>query len=91
MNKTCKEKFEYEVAQFDALERAKQIKEEEARRIRRNGGKPLNYFLVPRCYNRRKDENPKGDENDYYVVPLIFRRLSKPKESPKPRKESPDL
>ena len=90
MNQTCKERFDYEVAQFDASERAKQMKEEEARRVRRNGGKALNYFLVPKCYNRKRDQSKKSDDEDYYIVPLIFGRLSKPKGSPKLRRESPD-
>lgn len=63
------------------------MKAEEARRVARNGGKALNYFLVPRCYNRKRDEPSKGDEQDYYVVPLIYGRLSQPKGSPKARQE----
>lgn len=77
------------MAQFDAQERAKKTKEEEDKRIKRNGGKPLNYFLVPKSYNRRRDQLEKGND-DYYTVPLVYGRLSKPKESPHLRKESPD-
>lgn len=81
MNRLCKTKYDYEVAQFDKIEREKKAKIEEAIRVKANGGKPLNYFLVPKCYDKNRNKKTKNEsDSDYYVVPLIYDRLSKPKE-----------
>jgi hypothetical protein len=55
------------------------MKVEEAKLIEANGGKPLNYFLLPKCYSKSRKQNKKDDSKDYYIVPLIYGRLSKPK------------
>lgn len=56
------------------------MKEELANRVKKNGGKALNYFLIPKAYNSKNRNADLGDdEDDYYVVPLIFGRLSQPK------------
>ena len=62
-----------------------------SKRVKKNGGKALNYFLVPKAFNSRKNYANQGDdEDDYYVVPLIFGRLAQPKGQSKPRKVSAD-
>jgi len=51
-----------------------------AKRVKKNGGKALNYFLLPKAYSKRgKKANLGDEEDDYYVVPLIFGRLAQPK------------
>jgi hypothetical protein len=56
------------------------MKVELEKRVRKNGGKALNYFLIPKAYNSKNRNADLGDdEDDYYVVPLIFGRLSQPK------------
>lgn len=53
-----------------------------ARRVEKNGGKALNYFLIPKAYNMS------DDKYDYHVVPLLFSRLSLPRENTKSRRSS---
>ena len=82
MNKKMADRYEYEVAQFKAQDREDQIREEIAKRVSENGGKTLNYFLMPKSYSRRSENSSKiessgGDE--FYVVPLVFGRLSLPR------------
>ncbi len=62
MNRKLNERFNHEVSQFDAAKRAEIIKEEMSKRMIRNGGKPLGYFLMPRSLNKRQNEINKGDD-----------------------------
>ena len=63
------------------------MKEEEERRIQKNGGKPLNYFLMPRSYKRGNGKLEKIDDDEgYYLVPLIYGRLAQPKGAAKVRR-----
>ena len=80
MNLAHQEKFDKDVIQFCASKRNEKTKDELAKRLKKNGGKALNYFLIPKAYNAKK-VNAAGDDSDddYYVVPLIFDRLSKSK------------
>lgn len=45
------------------------MEEEEAQLISQNGGKKLNYFLMPKSY-----KHTDGDGKHYHV-PLVFGRL----------------
>ena len=71
------------MVQFSSSKRNEKMKAELAKRVKKNGGKALNYFLIPKAYNSRK-QGADGDEDDYYVVPLIFDRLSQPRTESKP-------
>jgi len=79
MNRDHQRKFDKDVIQFCASKRNEKTKDELAKRLKKNGGKALNYFLIPKAYNSKKDNTEDDSEDDYYVVPLIFDRLSKSK------------
>ena len=48
----CKQKFEYEVAQFDSKMRAEEIRKETEKRVRLNGGRSLSYILMPKSFKK---------------------------------------
>ena len=79
MDRHMQDKFDTDVVQFCASKRKEKTKDELAKRLKKNGGKALNYFLIPKAYNSRKANADGDSEDDYYVVPLIFDRLSKSK------------
>lgn len=79
MNLAHQEKFDKDVIQFCASKRNEKTKDELAKRLKKNGGKALNYFLIPKAYNAKKFNADDDSDDDYYVVPLIFDRLSKSK------------
>ena len=79
MESRLQEKFDKDVVQFSASKRNEKTKDELAKRLKKNGGKALNYFLIPKAYNKKKNNADHDSDDDYYVVPLIFDRLSKSK------------
>ena len=79
----CQKKIEQEVEQFNSEVASEDIKKEEERRVNQNGGKPLDYVLMPRRISRKPSLLlGHGEEEKFYRVPLIFDRLSK-KQDPK--------
>ena len=48
----CQNKLQKEVGQLDPEKRTDEIQQEEQRRISLNGGKPLDYVLMPRRISR---------------------------------------
>lgn len=70
MNKEMTQKYEEEAGQFNAKEREREIEEENASLISRNGGRNLDYFLMPKSYKKSGDSKEK-----HYRVPLVFGRL----------------
>jgi len=75
------EKYETYCGQFKAAEREQQMQEELAKRISENGGKELNYFLIPKSHSRFNGKQSSGE--DHYLVPLVFGRLSQNVKKPK--------
>jgi hypothetical protein len=72
MNEIMSEKYENYCGQFKAAEREKLMEDELAKRVSENGGKELNYFLMP----KRRFNGQKRSGEDHYVVPLVYARLS---------------
>lgn len=77
-NSVCQKKLDLEVLQFNPEKRMEQVRMEEKRRVVLNGGKALDYVLMPRRFSREPSlMTGAGDEENYYKIPIIFDRLSK--------------